>query len=128
MIDIRTYAWRAVRQLERTNIHRPTIATLAVNLTCTVLGAEVDESHLSEVRTAVDWALDHKDAASLPAGTVVATADTVYIKDGHDPDHPWREATCGSMYANVTRDSEIDEALTDGTAEVLRIGTGKDTL
>jgi hypothetical protein len=132
MIDLKTYAWQTVRALERTNDHLPTIATMAVNQVCTVVEAERGRAHLAKVRAAVDWALDHKDAASLPTGTVVATTDVAYIKEdpetvttlysapGTEP-RPW-----SGCWGEDASNAAVDAMLADGTAEVLRIGTGKD--
>jgi hypothetical protein len=133
MIDLKTYAWNAVRCGERFSCHRPAIATISVNKICAVLAAESGHPRVDEVRAAVDWALDHKDAASLPAGTVVATKDAAYVKDDPcdittlftvDPSksRPW-----SADWGADASDDCIGHMLADGTAEVLRIGTRKDT-
>lgn len=87
-----------------------------------------DETTIAEI---AQWAVEHRhDAAVYPVGTVVATADTVYIKDGGsaEPTLPWRDVSIAAgyrMYSNISSDDAVRAVLVDGTATVLRVGSGE---
>jgi hypothetical protein len=71
---------------------------------------------------AINWALEHRPAADLPDGSVVATTQQVWIKDHPDSDHQW---SCSD--GCPSDDADIDRYLELGL-QVLRVGTGKDGL
>lgn len=75
---------------------------------------------LLAARDAVRWALANPLVASLPAGSVVATDDDVWIRSQHTgPDtHPW----LGRSYD--TTNEAIGNMLQSGEATILRIGGG----
>jgi hypothetical protein len=113
---------------------RKFVSQLAIDQVRAVLVAEGGRSRFDVMvlaLDAIDWALDHADAASLPVDTVVASADTAWIKEdpetatklysapGTEP-RPW--SGCWGDATNAA----IDCMLADGTAEVLRVGAGKD--
>jgi len=79
-------------------------------------------NRLQDYIDVVRWALDHRRAADLPVGSVVAITDTVFIKAiqfKYQPD-AWQGTNGGICW-----DRAIDEHLERG-AVVLRVGTGKD--
>lgn len=83
--------------------------------------------HHSDRLAAAEWAMaNQQNAAVYPVGTIVATSDTVYIKDGGEPSGepslPWRDATLAHMYVNHSSDEGVSCLLADGDAEVLRVG------
>jgi hypothetical protein len=67
---------------------------------------------------AANWALEHRSAADLPDGSVVASTEHAFIKDHPDHDRQW-SCTDGE----TANDEEIDRYLSLG-ATVLRVGTG----
>lgn len=122
--DLRTRAWQALDHLGWDAEDDHTIRVAAT----LVAGSLAQPPARDVIEQAVRWAVAHPHAADWPAGTVVATATTVYIRDdgvpAGEPSLPWREATTASMYANLASDPEIDALIADGEATVLRIGTG----
>lgn len=92
-----------------------------------LLRNDVGDGHrLAELVAAVDWALARPPASELPEGSVVATSDQVWIarrdnRCGHQIEPRW-----DGSFSGTTHDRHIDEMLTTG-AQVLRVGTGKDT-
>jgi hypothetical protein len=68
---------------------------------------------------AVNWALEHPRAADLPARSVVASTETVFIKTDPTGRMPWACSDLGRA-----TDEAIDRYLGLG-ARVLRVGTGE---
>lgn len=78
---------------------------------------------LAEARDAVMWAKDRPSAASLPFGSIVVGQFAAAWAKEEESDlaaRPWT----ATHIAGTISDAEVDEALQDGRATVLRVGTG----
>lgn len=66
-------------------------------------------------------------AAGLPAGSIVATAERVMIKRVAHDGTPWRDESwvAAETYAVPMRNRVVQELLDNGTARVLRVGSGR---
>lgn len=73
---------------------------------------------------AVKWAIDRPAAATLPFGTVVAGRfAAVWVKEEESTvaERPWT----ATHIPGCISDADVDTALREGNATILRVGTGE---
>lgn len=117
LTDIRTAALAAVAEVAAE--HHGEISILyATKIVRDKLGCE-----LREAIEAVKWARDRPAAASLPVGSIVATAVDAYVKSqGREHSaEPWSVTGVGDWHHS---DADIDAMVRADEATIVRVGTG----
>ncbi len=69
------------------------------------------------------------NATELPIGSIVASAENVWIKAGMarsgERSMPWITTAGSDVYLNITGDEEISDMIQQGAVRVLRVGAGE---
>jgi hypothetical protein len=115
--DIRVVALAAVAEVA--DEHPGEVGILyATRIVRNKLGCE-----LREAIDAVKWARERPPAASLPAGSIVATAVDAYVKSqGRERSaEQWSVTGVGDWHYS---DNDIDAMVRASEATILRVGTG----